>query len=269
MKEAHYPVAVIISIQKAARDFHTYGKTEKIRDSYLELITTNLWSIGILCGEQDGIFVKEFMNVKLIDALFESIETLGEEVYEENFDNLANMYCYAFGAVTFEYHEECFMEEDDEPYETFRKILPYFMSVLAHLQMHRPVEDMEHIFGGIDSIDYFNFDSEIEVMELFQTMEVLFQIGDEQAYDDFIQSPHCDMLIKTIMELLKKSSELVTVVDLKNDIDDLKVHHELLYPQIIQINNLIHQMLIASNPTIQHKFIENNIFDIFATMFFI
>ena len=42
------------------------------------------------------------------------------------------------------------------------------MSILAHLQTLRPVADMDHVaFGGIDSIDYFNFDSEIEVMELF------------------------------------------------------------------------------------------------------
>ncbi len=40
--------------------------------------------------------------------------------------------------------------------------------------MHRPIADMDSVFGGIDSIDYFNFDSEIEVMEVFQTMEVLF-----------------------------------------------------------------------------------------------
>ena len=41
------------------------------------------------------------------------------------------------------------------------------MSVLVHLKMHCPVEDAEAMYGGIDSIDFFNFDSDIEVMDLF------------------------------------------------------------------------------------------------------
>ena len=51
VRECHYPVASILSIQKAARDYHTYARNEKIRDSFIELITTNLWTIGILCAE--------------------------------------------------------------------------------------------------------------------------------------------------------------------------------------------------------------------------
>ena len=86
VKECHFPTAAIISIQKAARDYHTYGKSEKLRDSYIELITCNLWSIGILCCEQDGVFVRDFLEVQTIDKLFESIEILGEDAYEENFD---------------------------------------------------------------------------------------------------------------------------------------------------------------------------------------
>ena len=49
-------------------------------------MTTNIWSIGLLCSEADGAHVGEFMKIHVIDGLFESLEILGEEAYEENFD---------------------------------------------------------------------------------------------------------------------------------------------------------------------------------------
>ena len=93
------------------------------------------------------------------------------------------MYCYCFSQLTVEFMEDCFMDDVEVSYATFAKILPYFMSVLVHLKMHCPVDDADAMYDGIDHIDYFNFDSDIEVMELFQSMEILFQIGDEEAYD--------------------------------------------------------------------------------------
>ena len=111
--------------------------------------------------------------------------------------------------------EDCFMDDIDVGYKTFEKILPYFMSVLVHLKMHHPGDDREDLYAGIDSIDFFNFDSDIEVMELFQSIEILFQLGDEEAFDQFLAHPHCDFFITTMMQQLKKTSEFVTVIDLK------------------------------------------------------
>ena len=71
-----------------------------------------------------------------------------------------------------------------------------------------------------------------------------------------------------MMQQLKKTSEFVTVVDLKQD-EDMFMHVEIIYPQLIQTNNLLHQMLLSANPTIHMKLLENNVNDVMAGMFFI
>ena len=48
--EAHYPTHVIISLQQCAERVHAQGaRNQKLRQVYIEIMSTNIWTASLLC----------------------------------------------------------------------------------------------------------------------------------------------------------------------------------------------------------------------------
>lgn len=90
--------------------------------------------------------------------------------------------------------------------------------------------------------DYFSFDSGIDFMECLQTMELLFQIGEGEAHEQFYSHTYSQLILRTITRNIQNTVQSITIADLK-DPKDAQLHYELIYPQIIVVNEWVSQLL--------------------------
>ena len=181
---------MLICIRDCAQKVHTVGnRHQKLRTVYIDIITTNLWTASLLAGEQGGSESDEnaraFLELDYIDKLLEIVEILGEEVFEEFFDDLAMMYTYTFNAMIFGRAEDSYNEQK-MAYECFKNAMPFLVDILAHVIIHN--DDTEE--SARDSLNWtevslrdpFNFESAIDFNEALQTMELFLAMGEGVAH---------------------------------------------------------------------------------------
>ena len=94
-----------------------------------------------------------FINLDYINKLFEAIETLGEDIYEEFFEQVAGICCYSLNVMLWS-SEDSLMFSDDR--NRFSKAVPFLLDVLSHMIIHFDEElDIEWIDDGTIR-DYFH-----------------------------------------------------------------------------------------------------------------
>ena len=132
--------------------------------------------------------------------MWEVIDSLGEEVFEEFFDDLSTMYIYTLNTIAIH------MEDDDSSfyYTHFEKSTPFLMDVMAHMILQFPDPEGGGSYAPwIDedepAIDYFNFDSDSDFMEALQTVELLCHMSEGGAHEQFYSHRHSDLIIQTII----------------------------------------------------------------------
>lgn len=72
-----------------------------MRDIYIEIIESQIWNAALIVQEGEDEYARIFLENGFIQKLFEVIDILGPEVYEEYFDNLTTMISYAINALIF------------------------------------------------------------------------------------------------------------------------------------------------------------------------
>ena len=108
-----------------------------------------------------------------------AVAIIGEEVFTEYFEDLAGMYTYTLNTmITNDCNIMAF--EQTATYECFEKVMPFLMNVLAHIILqHDDTEGpMNADWISANSPDYFMFDFGFDVMEILQTMEIMFSISE-------------------------------------------------------------------------------------------
>ena len=71
---------------------------------YINMITESIWTAALVIQEatdHDMDYARNFLEMGFCQKIFEVIDILGEEVYEEHFDDLTTMISYALSALVF------------------------------------------------------------------------------------------------------------------------------------------------------------------------
>jgi len=61
-----------------------------------------MWAIGLIVAEECGKYQDMFLNIGIVNSLFEVVETLGEECYAENYDELTTLLLFVFNALAWD-----------------------------------------------------------------------------------------------------------------------------------------------------------------------
>ena len=91
-----------------AKRIHTEGrKHPKIREVMIDTITTCIWNAGLVLNESDPDIGRLFLEQNFAGKILETAELLGEETYEEFFDEMSTICLYAFNAMIFSFIDDC------------------------------------------------------------------------------------------------------------------------------------------------------------------
>ena len=81
------------------------------------------------------------------------VEVLGEEIFEEFFEQLAAVYTYTLNIMLYSNEEQLFYDQGDNSHQ-YQKTVPFLMDVLAHIIRHH--DDLEDIqWVDENTQDYF------------------------------------------------------------------------------------------------------------------
>lgn len=158
------------------------------------------------------------------------IDNIGEEVYEEFFEQLAGMYAYSLNVMVFS-NEEFLILTDIEERETgmYARAIPFLMDILVHLILNYDEdEDVEWIDEDGEMIDHFALNPEVDMMEVLSSMELLFGLYHSDLHKQFFKHKHCDLVLKTIFNSLKQTAKYIPQIRIKSQHEQ-----ELYYEQIL------------------------------------
>ena len=94
---------------------------------------------------------------------------MGEEAFEEHFDQLATMYIYSFHAMLLSFEDPCIHSDQLLNWDNFDKVLPFVMDIAGHLLLHHDDtdDDISSTYWLSDQMkDYFSFDSGVDWSEI-------------------------------------------------------------------------------------------------------
>jgi hypothetical protein len=97
-------------------------------------LTSILWQVGLLCSEQNPKFVQCFIELGLIEKMFDLKMQMGDTRWYDNYCELTGMFCYVFSQLTWEF--DYAMSQIDETtgehnyYRRLKPCLPFLQDVL-------------------------------------------------------------------------------------------------------------------------------------------
>lgn len=141
-----------------------------------------------------------------IQKLMDLIDIIGEEAFEEFFDELVTMYMYTINTLVFNYEDN--MYDQLWAFENFKRCIPFTFDVLGHVILHEdPTEQRESIFFNDCSLkDHFGFNSGIDFLEALDTVELLLEIGEGEGHTQLYEHRYADLIIRTIQERVKNTA---------------------------------------------------------------
>lgn len=106
----------------------------------------------------------------------------------------------------------------------------------------------------------------IECEDVYTILEFLFQIGGEEAIQDFLSFPQVDIFVKLLCHNFQVQGSFISVVNFKATSGSI-FNPDTYYQTISMINSFVQSMFVTSNSQIVMKLLEHGIVEKWIEVF--